>query len=91
MNLWEFLLLSAVAGLIYQAWRTRHLAKLGAYEDGSGKVHQANSGREAELEREVEELRERIHVLERIATEDTGAKRLSAEIENLREDKGKVQ
>ncbi len=37
------------------------------------------------LEREVEELRERIKVLERIATEDTETKRLSAEIESLRE------
>jgi hypothetical protein len=77
--------------MFYQAWRTRHLAKLGAYEDGRGQVQQVNSGREAELEREVGELRERIKVLERIATEDTGAKRLSAEIESLREDKGKVQ
>jgi hypothetical protein len=91
MNLWEFLLISAIAGMLYQAWRTRHLAKLGAYEDSRGQVQQVNSGREAELEREVGELRERIKVLERIATEDTGAKRLSAEIESLREDKGKVQ
>ena len=38
-----------------------------------------------ELEREVEELRERVKVLERIATEDRETKRLSAEIESLRE------
>ena len=37
------------------------------------------------LEREVEELRERVKVLERIATEDRETKRLSAEIESLRE------
>ena len=42
------------------------------------------------LEREVEELRERIKVLERIATEDRETKLLSAEIESLR-DKGNVQ
>lgn len=37
------------------------------------------------LRREVEELRERVKVLERIATEDRETKRLSAEIESLRE------
>ena len=38
-----------------------------------------------EVKREVEELRERVKVLERIATEDGDTKRLSAEIESLRE------
>ena len=37
------------------------------------------------LEREVEELRERVKVLERIATEERETKLLSAEIESLRE------
>jgi hypothetical protein len=37
------------------------------------------------LRREVEELRERVKVLERIATEDPGARRLSAEIDALRD------
>lgn len=36
------------------------------------------------LQREVEELRERVKVLERIATEDRESKRLSAEIDALR-------
>jgi len=38
-----------------------------------------------EVRREVEELRERVKVLERIATEDRETKLLSAEIESLRE------
>lgn len=38
-----------------------------------------------EVKREVEELRERVKVLERIATDDPDSKRLSAEIESLRE------
>jgi hypothetical protein len=36
-------------------------------------------------QREIEDLRERIKVLERIATEDRETKLLSAEIESLRE------
>lgn len=40
--------------------------------------------REAELEREVAELRDRIAVLERIATEDRHGRAIAAEIEALR-------
>lgn len=43
------------------------------------------SPRELELQKEVEELRERIHVLERIATDGRPAKALAAEIESLRD------
>lgn len=44
------------------------------------------SPRERELEEEVNNLRERLTVLERIATEDRAAKRLSSEIEQLRDE-----
>lgn len=43
------------------------------------------SPRETELEKEVEGLRERIHVLERIATDGRGTRALADEIESLRE------
>ncbi|KPF91410.1 hypothetical protein IP81_10840 [Novosphingobium sp. AAP83] len=39
----------------------------------------------ASLEREVAEMRKRLEVLERIATEDGETRRLSREIESLRE------
>ena len=42
------------------------------------------SQREQALEREVEDLRERIHVLERIATDGRQSNNLAAEIESLR-------
>jgi hypothetical protein len=85
MNLWEFILLISVAGMIYSAWRSKHLAKLGAYQDDNGKIHQLDSGREAELEREIEELRERVKVLERIATDGRETRLLSDEIDKLRD------
>ncbi len=44
-----------------------------------------NSQRESELQREVEDLRQRIAVLERIATEDRHGKAIAAEIESLRD------
>ena len=85
MNLWEFILLISVAGMIFSAWRSKHLARLGAYQDDNGKIHKLDAGREAELEREVQELRERVKVLERIATDGRETRLLSDEIEKLRE------
>jgi hypothetical protein len=43
------------------------------------------SPREEQLSREVEDLRDRIAVLERIATEDRHSKAVAAEIESLRD------
>ncbi|MDE2411253.1 MAG: hypothetical protein KGM18_05685 [Sphingomonadales bacterium] len=43
------------------------------------------SPRELELQREVEDLRERIHVLERIATDGRRPQALADEIERLRD------
>lgn len=47
--------------------------------------HDLPSPREEQLAREVEGLRDRIAVLERIATEDRHGKAVAAEIESLRE------
>jgi len=85
MNMWEFILIISVAGMIYSAWRSKHLAKLGAYQDDKGTIHRLDSGREADLEREVQELRERLQVLERIATDGRETHLLSDEIEKLRD------
>lgn len=43
------------------------------------------SPREVELQKEVESLRERIHVLERIATDGRQTRQLADEIESLRD------
>jgi hypothetical protein len=85
MNPFEFVLVIIVAGMLYSAWKTKHLSRLGAYEDEKGRIQKLDSGREAELEREVEELRERVKVLERIATDGRETRLLSDEIEKLRE------
>jgi len=85
MNFWEVILIISVGGMIYSAWRSKHLAKIGAYEDEKGKIHQLGSGREAELEREVQELRERVKVLERITVDGRETHQLSDEIEKLRD------
>ena len=59
--------------------KAKHRAQHGITTDVMG-----NEKRDPALQREVEELRERVKVLERIATEDRETNLLSAEIESLR-------
>lgn len=49
-----------------------------------GMAPQGPSPRELELEKELDDLRQRIAVLERIATEDRHSKSIAHEIESLR-------
>lgn len=60
-----------------RSWRYRDAAPL----PGTAQP----SLRELELQKEVEDLRGRIHVLERIATDGRSTKALAAEIESLRD------
>ena len=74
----------AIAGVM----RSRHNASIGYATDEDGKPV-GNPQRERELEAELAQLRKRLEVLERIATDANSSewregKRLSAEIEDLR-------
>ena len=69
---------------------SRYRAQAGIIEDKQGNQQWVGNGNDAETQREVEDLRERIKVLERIATEGNSldaaeTKRISAEIEALRD------
>ena len=84
MNLWTaIVVIVAIIGLT-EVLKAKHRARHGITTDIMG--NETPLPREdAALKREVEELRERVKVLERIATEDRDTKQLSAEIERLRE------
>lgn len=88
MSFWSALV-AIVAILAFTA------ARIARYRAGFGdpphrrSIHAAmaqtvTSPRESELQKEVEDLRQRIAVLERIATEDRHGKAIAAEIESLR-------
>jgi len=68
---------------ITETQKAKHRARNGITMDWLG--GERLSSRETELAKEVEELRERVKVLERIATEERETKQLSAEIERLRD------
>lgn len=85
MNLWLALVIIVAIWALVSVTRGRQNASLGYATDEEGRPI-GSSEREAELKREVEELRERVQVLERIATEDREGRRISAEIERLRDE-----
>ena len=78
--IWAIAVVVIVAILGFtEVQKAKHRARHGITTDVMG-----NEKRDPALQREVEELRERVKVLERIATEDRETNLLSAEIESLR-------
>lgn len=85
MTFFTFLLLIVIAGLVYDLVRQRNRNSPDEYDRAGDQRSPFDEARERELQREVEELRERIKVLERIATDTNDTRALSAEIERLRD------
>lgn len=86
MSFWTAIVIIVAIGSITSMVRSRHRGS----ERLSRQSEAGSSAREKELQNEVESLRERIQVLERIATDGnsldaTETKRIAAEIEALRE------
>ena len=85
-GIWAIAVVLIVALICYtEVQKAKHRAKNGIAVDWMGGEKPIAPPTNPALEREVEELRERVKVLERIATEDRETKKLSAEIESLRE------
>ena len=87
MSFWSAIV-AIVAIIAFTSARiARYRAGLGNHRDyrtQPGNGHNLPSPREEQLTREVEDLRDRIAVLERIATEDRHSKAVAEEIEKLR-------
>lgn len=84
MTMWAAIVLIAAIVAIASVLRSGHQSRLRNPADEAGDP----SGQyrlEAELKRDIAELRERVQVLERIATDNPEARRLSAEIDRLRD------
>ena len=85
MNLWTAIVIIVAIIAVAEVMKAKHRARHGITTDMMGNEKPVAPPTNPALEREVEDLRERDKVLERIATEDRDTKRLSAEIESLRE------
>ena len=92
MNMWTAIMVLGIVAItaIARVMRAKYNAQNGLIEDRKGRVQQLASPTDTELQREVETLRERIKVLERIATdantlEQRNSRSIAAEIESLRD------
>ena len=74
-------LIVSITGLL----KSRYRARDQSLDNGEAMPPALPSANEAELQREVQSLRERIKVLERIATEERRSSVIAAEIESLRD------
>jgi len=83
--IWAIAVVMIVAIIAFtEVQKSKHRSRNGITLDWLGGEQPIERNDPAQ-QREIEELRERIKVLERIATEDRETKLLSAEIESLRE------
>ena len=81
MNLWEMIVIVVAITAVASVLKARY----GIVEDAEGNevVHRPDPDA-ARLKDEVKALKERIAVLERLATDDNSARALDREIEKLR-------
>ena len=86
MDKWIAIMVIAIVAIsaVSRVLRAKYMAQHGIIQDGKGRVQMLAQPGDSELQREVETLRERIKVLERIATDGRHSNNLSDEIESLR-------
>ena len=92
MNQWTAIMVLGIVAItaVARVLRAKYHAQHGIVEDRKGRVQMLARPNDGELQHEVETLRERIKVLERIATDANNSQgrqtnNLAAEIESLRD------
>ncbi|WP_176399709.1 hypothetical protein [Novosphingobium sp. B 225] len=87
MDMWTVIMVLGIVAMtqIARVLRAKYQAQHGIVEDRKGRVQMLAQPTDSELQREVETLRERVKVLERIATDGRQTHNLAAEIESLRD------
>ena len=87
MSMWTAIMVISIVAITQYArvMRAKYNAQNGIIESSKGKMQMLVPPADSELQREVETLRERIKVLERIATDEHKPQALAAEIESLRD------
>ncbi len=85
MSFWTAVVIIVAITAVASILRARYQAQNGVNHDRHGNPSLTPHPREAELEREVADLKKRLAVLERIATDDRQSKAIAHEIEALRD------
>jgi len=85
MGLWSAIVLIALIGAIASVISSKHRAQAGIGQDAGGNQFRLRDPANEELRKEVEDLRERVKVLEKIVTDGRDSRSLAEQIENLRD------
>lgn len=86
MSFWSAIVVIVLIIAVTQMMRARHNASAGFATDKDGQpVARQGGGEEEQLRAEIAELKERVRVLERIATDERQKLGLAEEIELLRD------
>ena len=87
MNMWTAIMVIAIVAItsFARVMRAKYLAEHNLVDDRRGNPVALPRANEAELEREVLDLKKRLAVLERIATDDRQSQAIAHEIEALRD------
>ena len=84
MVFWEAVVLIIAIMAVTSVIKAHYRAKHGIVADEDGNERLAIDPGTSRMKQEITELKERIAVLERLATDDNGARQLDREIEKLR-------
>ena len=84
MVFWEAVVFIVAIGAIASILKTRYRAMNGIVADEDGNERLAADPQSLRMRDDVQALKERIAVLERLATEENGPRALDREIEKLR-------
>ena len=85
MGFWTAMVLISALATIGGIMSARYRAHAGIGQDANGGQFKLPTGDDGALRKEVEELRERVKVLERIATDERHPQAIAREIESLRD------
>jgi hypothetical protein len=87
MNMWTAIVVIVAISAFVSIMRARYYAQNGIIADRRGRVSQQVTEQrpDPELRREIESLRKRLEVLERITTDERHTRSIAAEIESLRD------
>lgn len=85
MTLWTMIVLVVLIGSVAGVLQSRYRAQAGIGEDAGGNQFRLPDPANEELRKEVEELRDRVKVLERIVTDGRDSRSLAEQIESLRD------
>lgn len=85
MSMWTAIVVIVAISAFTSVMRARYHSSHGIVEDRRGNQTTLPRANEAELEREIIDLKKRLAVLERIATDDRQSKAIAQEIEALRD------